>query len=106
MFQPRHEGGAGRLKDLELNWSTGLALNNERAVPDRTSAHQITDAHRHEIASAELAIDRQVKKCSVGETMFLLQREADRPQFLLLKGALGTDFATCVPCPLGMSVKR
>jgi hypothetical protein len=49
---------AGLVRELELNWTTGLLLSDCRTLDSVASWRNILDFERYHIATAQLAIDR------------------------------------------------
>jgi hypothetical protein len=57
-LDPRKQGLAGRLDQLELYGPLCLLLHYDGAVPNATAGDNVADAHFHHVTSAQLAVDR------------------------------------------------
>ncbi|ESY81143.1 hypothetical protein X739_28460 [Mesorhizobium sp. LNHC220B00] len=91
--------------DFELYWSPGLLLHDDRASPDLRADHDITDSDLYQVAAPKLAVDRQIEQCTVSETSFAIEEEADGPDLLLCKRAFRAHLFASVPsCALAASI--
>ena len=89
-FQPRDQRLARRLHQLELDRPFGFLLHYNRAVPDASACHDVTDANLDRVAAAQLAVDGEVEQCAVTQPPVLVQEEADCPHLLRLEGSSRT----------------
>lgn len=64
-FEPSSHRLSCRLHKLELNRPLGLLLHHDGAVADAPARHEVADPDLDAIAAAQLAVDREVEKCSV-----------------------------------------
>jgi hypothetical protein len=71
VFQPREQGGPRRLQNLELDRTTGFALNDRRPLPYCISADHVINPDTDQVAAAQFAIDRQIEQCPIPETALL-----------------------------------
>jgi hypothetical protein len=63
--QAMRTGFTGRFNDLELHGSFRLLLNHDRAIPNAATGNDVADADFHNIATAQLAVDREIEKRSI-----------------------------------------
>lgn len=59
---PMHDGAWSLFGELKLDRSTCLALNDLSSCPKATLSGQIANPKGNEVASAKLAVDRQVEQ--------------------------------------------
>jgi len=64
---------------LELHRSAGLLLHDHRARSDFRAGNDSSDLDLHEIAPAQLDINRQVKERSIAQTVLPIKEESDDP---------------------------
>jgi HEAT repeat protein len=79
------ELGPRSLGDLELNRFPGLALKHGRPLPDMPGGEDVDDFQADEVASAKLAVDRNIEEHEVADAIGELQLDADCPNMLGLK---------------------
>lgn len=77
-IKPSEQGPAGWLDDLELHGSSGLLVHFDDAIPDPVVGN---DADLDDIATAQLAIDREVEERSVPMPV-LVQPKSKSPNLL------------------------
>ena len=65
--------------------------------PDLATAHDVADIETDDIASTQLAIDRDIEKRAVTEPAMVIEIEADAPDLLRLQRPLRSNFAARVP---------
>jgi hypothetical protein len=51
--------------DLELDGTLSFLLHDRRPISDRPTSNNVTDLQFHDVTTAQLAVDRQIKKCPV-----------------------------------------
>jgi hypothetical protein len=59
---PGEDRFSGRFRDFELNWPLRFLLHDDRARGDSIAVSDIANAQLHEIAAAQLAVDRQIEQ--------------------------------------------
>lgn len=64
-FELSVQGFIGSLEDLELHGSFRLLLNHDRVIPNAATGNDVADADFHDIATAQLAVDREIEKCPI-----------------------------------------
>jgi hypothetical protein len=97
-FKPLEQACASGLQELELHWATGLLLDDDCSLADAGSTDQLIDLDPHKVATAKLAIDRQVEECAITQAMLLLKEEANGPNLLRQERALGAKLTANIPC--------
>src|SRR5690606_35512823 len=95
--EPCQQTCSGIARDLELNRSTGLLLDDHRPRANVMTGHQCADLELDQIATAQLAIDGEVKQRSVAHSALPIQEEPDCPNLPDLERPLGANLATGVP---------
>ena len=96
-LEPSEQGLAGRLDKLELHGSFRLLLHHDRAIPNATAGNDVANADLDHIATAQLAVDREVEKRSIPQAPVLVKPEANGPNLLRFKCALCAKHASLVP---------
>tara|TARA_R110000868_G_C10970594_1_gene769798 strand:- start:10779 stop:11120 length:342 start_codon:yes stop_codon:yes gene_type:complete len=96
-LKPFQQACACIIHKLELNRPTGLLLNDGGSISDLSIADNVADPDFHQIATAQLAVDSQIKKRSISTPVVLIQIETDCPNLAGLEGALRPDSASRVP---------
>ena len=91
-FDPRRNGLARLLAQLEPHGTGGLLLDHSGAGENMVAVRDIAHPQGHQIASAQLAVDGQV-----AQPLAELQPDADRPDFLELQRWLLTNQSPLVP---------
>jgi hypothetical protein len=104
-LQPREQCRSRRLEDFKLDRPTGLSLDDRSSLSDGISAHHIVSTDTDQVAAAQLAVDREIEQGTVSKAPFLVEPEADRPNFLLLQRPLRTNLPAHIPCRLRMTVE-
>src|SRR5205823_12762829 len=85
------------LGDLELHWSLGFLLHDNRAAGDMTALDHIMDAQRDQITPAQFAVDSKVEQCEFPGSMIQLQPNPDSPDLLQLQRWLLAEQLVFVP---------
>src|ERR1700690_3519584 len=83
---PSEERFSGRLRNLELNRSLGLLLHDDRARGDSITVCDIADTQLHEIAAAQLTVNRQIEQRRLTLPIGQLEPNPYRPNFLEFEG--------------------
>jgi hypothetical protein len=86
------------LRDLELNWTAGLVLDNCRSVSHVTADGDVIDSKADEIAAAKLAVDGEVEHRQIAFAAPDLKSDTNGPHFFRPKGTLLANETTFVPC--------
>ena len=55
----------GGVDELKLHGSFGLLLDHDGAIPNATAGNNVTDANLDHVATAQLAVDREVEERSI-----------------------------------------
>jgi hypothetical protein len=72
-------------------------LNDRRPQPDGAAEHDIAHPQANEIATAQLAVDRQIEHDKIAYAMIVLQARSDRPNMTRLQRGLWPNQTTRVP---------
>jgi hypothetical protein len=64
-FEPSQNAGAGGLQKLELDRPAGLLLNDDCSRTNPTTTDKIADLDFDKVASAQLAVDREIEHRTV-----------------------------------------
>jgi hypothetical protein len=83
--------------DFELNRTACLLLNGHGSGSIFPSCDKTSDFHFHEIASAQLAVDCEIKQCAISHASFPIKKEADRPNLALFQRLVNTDLSAGAP---------
>jgi hypothetical protein len=97
-LEPGKNAGSCGLEQLELDWSLSLLLNDHRSRPNPAARYQVSDPNSHQIATAQLAVDRKIEQCAISNAVILVEQEADCPNFLWLERPFRSQFSTHIPC--------
>src|SRR5258708_25229521 len=84
-LQPSFNGVSCLLRDLELDWSTGLPLNDRCPLPHLCSRADLVQAKFNQVARAKLAVDGQVKEREVAPHARNFEPNANGPNVLWLE---------------------
>jgi hypothetical protein len=96
-MHPVRDCVAGRLSELEGNRPARFLLDHGRSRPDRYPSDEITQPELHKIATAQLAVDREVEQREVANATIDRQPRSDFPDVLGLRRRLLADDAAGVP---------
>lgn len=91
------QAGSSIVHQLELDWSSGYLLNDNRSRPNFPVANDITDLDLHLITAAKFAVDGNIEERSISGASMLMETEADRPDLWGPQRTLRADFAFSVP---------
>jgi hypothetical protein len=75
-------------RDLELDWTAGLVLDNCRPVSDVTAYGDVIDLKADEIATAKLAVDRKVDPSQIAFAVLDLGSDTNGPDLFRSQGRL------------------
>ena len=98
-IQPSQQAGTRILHQLELHRLACLRLYDDCAAADLPSQYQITNPDLDHVATAELAVDRQVEQRPVTQAPVLVKEEADSPNLSRLQRALRSNLPSGIPDP-------
>jgi hypothetical protein len=73
------------LGDLELHWSLGFLLHDNR-LRHANAVDNIMDAERDKIAAAQFAVDGEIEQRQISGAMIHLQSNSDGPDLFQLQG--------------------
>ena len=91
-FEPRQQARPHIACNLELNGTTGLLLDNDRASSYLRSRNHIANPDLDQITAAKLAVDCQIEQGAVPNASLAIEEEADCPDLLLGERTLGVIF--------------
>jgi hypothetical protein len=97
MSNPGEDRFTSRLCDFELHQPRGLLLYDNRARRDSIAVGDITDAQLHEIAAAQLAVERQVERREFALAIAQLKTNPDSPNVPEFQGRFLSDQFAFVP---------
>ncbi|OHC97991.1 MAG: hypothetical protein A2792_05670 [Sphingomonadales bacterium RIFCSPHIGHO2_01_FULL_65_20] len=83
-FEPCQQTRSCVRKQFELNRATCFLLHYDCARPDLSAAHDVSNFHPYQVAAAKLAIDREVKQCTISQATVLIEVEPNLPYLLWL----------------------
>jgi hypothetical protein len=69
-------------RDFKLNRLSGLLLNDHCSWQYLITVGHVSDAERHQIAAAKLAVDGKIEQSEIAGLGFVLKAEPDCPYFL------------------------
>jgi len=96
-FEPCQNAAASGFKELELNRSPGLLLNDDRAGTNPATADEIADLDFNDVASSELTIDCEIEHRAVSKPPLSIQPEPDGPDLLWLQRAFAAKLPARIP---------
>jgi hypothetical protein len=94
---PRGEGVAGRLGQLELHRPLRLVLHHHRPVQDLIAVGDIAHPKAHQVAAAQLAVHGEIEQRQLPDPVVRLQTNAYRPDVLELERGLLANQLALVP---------
>jgi hypothetical protein len=104
-FQPGQNACSHVARDLELDGTTRLLLNDDRSGSDFRSGDDITDPDLDQVAAPKLAVYRKVEQSAVTNAAFTIEKEANSPDLLLGERTLRSHVLAGVPsCALAAGV--
>src|ERR1700758_2198005 len=95
--QPIMDRGPGLLGDFELHRSPCLFLDHGATVSHPAAGAYVVDLQADEIATSELAVDREVEQGKISLPTLQLKPNPNGPDIFRLERALLTDQAALVP---------
>jgi hypothetical protein len=96
-FQPCQNTGAGELKELKLDWSAGLLLDNAGSRTNLTATHKIADFG--DVAVSQLTVDREIEHRPVACSVLNTQPEPNCPHLLKFQCPLRAHYPAGIPRP-------
>ena len=96
-FERGQKAGSHIAGDLELDGTTGLLLDDDRASPDLCSGDHIANPDLDQVAAAKLAVDCQIEQCPVPNTSLAIEEKANCPYLLLGERTLRADLLAGIP---------
>ena len=102
LFNPSSDSQPGRLGQLELHRPLRLSLDDHGSGQDLIGVNHVAHPQAHQIAAAQLAVDRQVEHGQVADLMPVLQVESNGPDILWLERWLLADQLAFVPGLVGL----
>ena len=75
----------------------GFLLDDGCSIADVDTGNHVADFDFYQIASPQLAVDREIKKGLVPQSAFAIEMKADRLNLLLRQRTLCSDILTSVP---------
>jgi hypothetical protein len=87
-FQPVSQRGAGLFRDLKLNRTVGLVLDNFRPISHVTANGDVVDPKTNEIATTQLAVDGEVEHRQIAFGLLDLKSDTNGPDLLRLLAEL------------------
>src|SRR5271169_2088283 len=94
---PGEDRFSGRLRDFELNRPLCFLLHDDRARGDSIPMSEIADAQLHEIAAAQLAVDRQIEQRELAPSIAQLKANPNCPNVLEFERCFLTDKLSLIP---------
>lgn len=83
-LEPGQQAAPCRFQQFELHGPAGLLLDDDRAVPDPSTADEVTYPDADQVASSKLAVDSEVEQGSITQPSLPVEPEADSPDLLRL----------------------
>jgi hypothetical protein len=96
-FQPVLQRGASLFRDLELDRTAGLVLDNRRAVSHLTTCRDVVDPKANEIATAKLAVDGEIEHRQIAFAVLDLKPDTNGPGLFRPQGTLLSVKTAFVP---------
>ena len=90
-------GLSGLIRQLELDWSSGLLLPDGRAIDRIAIRSDILDPQGDDVATTQLAVDREVEKGKVARSSFYQEPGSDGPNLVWPQRRFGSDQLSLVP---------
>jgi len=104
-FQPGQKAGSHVARDLELDGTTCLLLNDDRPGSDFRPGDDITDPDLDQVAAAELAVYRKIKQSAVTNAALTIEKESNGPNLLLRERTFRSHFLASIPsCALAAGI--
>src|ERR1700731_4075062 len=95
--QPIMDRGPGLLRDFELDRSPCLFLDHGATVSHPAAGAYVVDPQADEIATSELAVDREVEQGKISLPTLQLKPNPNGPDIFRLERALLADQVALVP---------
>jgi len=94
---PGGDGSSGRLGQFKLHGPLGLLLHNHRSRQNLIAVGDVAHTEIYEIASTQLAVNREVEQCQISGLMRVLKLNPDGPDVLRLQRRLLPNQLAFVP---------
>jgi hypothetical protein len=94
---PSEDRIAGRLGDLKLHRSLGFLLHDNRARGNPVAVRDISDTQLHEIAAAQLAVERHIEERELALAIAKFETNPNRPNVPEFERCLLPDQLALVP---------
>jgi hypothetical protein len=91
LLDPRCDSGPRRFRQLELHRPLRLPLHDHRTCQNTTPVRDVPNMQIDEVATPQLAVDREVEHGKVSNLMRILKLNSDGPNVLRLQRWLLTD---------------
>ncbi len=86
--QPVLQRGSGLFRDLKLNRTAGLVLDNRHPVSHVAAGSHVIDPKADEIAASQLTVDSEVEHRQIAFAAFNLKSDTNGPDLFRPKRAL------------------
>lgn len=96
-IEPSEDTAAGGLEEFELDGPTGFLLSNDCPRANPAATDKFADFDLDHIASAKLAVDRQIEHRAVTQPALPIQPKPDSPNLLGFQSAFGANLSARVP---------
>ena len=96
-FEPFEEASASFVHQFELNWPSGLLLNNRGSRTNFPITNDVAGPDLHQIAAAQFAIDGEIEESPISNPPMLIQEEANGPNLTGFERSLRTYLTSCIP---------
>jgi hypothetical protein len=96
-FKPCQQAGPGVGQQFELNRASRFLLHHYCTRSYLPTADNVADFHPDKIATAELAVDREIKEGPVSQAAPLIEIKSDLPYLLRFQGTLCADCPSRIP---------
>jgi hypothetical protein len=96
--QPVLQRGSGLFRDLELNRTAGLVLDDRCSVSHVSAGSNLIDPKADEIAAAKLAVDGEVEHRQIAFAVLDLKSDANGPDLFRPEWTLLANETAFVPC--------
>jgi hypothetical protein len=106
LVQPILHRRSGLFRNLKLNRTAGLALDDRRPVSDAAAGGKVIDPEADEVAAAQFAVNGEVEHRQITLAALHLKPDTNGPHFFRAKGTFLANEAAFVPwgarCVVGL----
>jgi hypothetical protein len=102
--KPVLQRGSSLFRDLELNRTTGLVLDDRRSISQATAGGDVVDPKADEVAAAKLAVDGEVEHRQIAFAALHLKSNTNGPNLFRPQKTLLANEMALVPCNAGSAV--